>query len=258
DTFTQIHEYLKAFSNKTDLLKNGRIKLGDYVDLAGLVVTGYGSGGAINETTNQDLGGSKGKLLRIIVVGINSFNPHANNAGADYAGGVTSPIPHIVMQFQNIPVTRGMNDTSMAYEGSEMRTYLKANFTEGLKLAGVPMYEGTIIWGPTRKITNTVQNGTDTITDTLWLPTEREIFNSRTYSNDTYETPADQAYLEYYTGDPERVKYNTGEDQQWYWESSPFGGNSLRGCAVNPNGSAGNGAGTVSYAGGVAPAFCVK
>ncbi|MDR2864116.1 MAG: hypothetical protein LBV68_00715 [Spirochaetaceae bacterium] len=257
DTFTQIHEYLRAFSGKTDLLKNGKIKLGDYVDLAGLKVTGTGSGGEINETTNTPIdGGAHGYLLRIMVVGINSFNPQANGR-TNYAGGVTPAIPHIVMQFQNIPGKRMINITATAYEGSAMQTYLTGNFTDGLKLAGVPMSDGTIIWGPTREITNTAQNGTDPITDTLWLPTEWEMFNENFESNGTYEKLANQAYLEYYTDPLTRIKYGKGGGTgAEYWEASPYRVSAAGCCNVDGNGIATFGGLAASI--GFAPAFCVK
>jgi hypothetical protein len=53
---------------------NNIIRLDDWIDLeAGLTVSAYGSGGGGFTASNQDLGGY-GKLLRLIVVGINSFH----------------------------------------------------------------------------------------------------------------------------------------------------------------------------------------
>jgi uncharacterized protein YjdB len=257
DTFTAIHEYLKAFSGNPDLLKNGKIKLGDYVELANLAVAAYPSGQG--EITAGSLVLQPNRR-RLMVVGINSFNPGANGK-ASYVGGVTPAIAHIVMQFKDFPSNHYMNGTSTntgGYKESSMRKYLVAYggstgvFSIGLEAAGVPLSNGAIIWTPKRYVANggSGSPAVDGIEDKIWLPTAREMFNSPSGSA-ICEAENNQAYLEYYDSPARRKKSSGG-----YWEASPYGGGSTVFCTVNSDGSA-----NLSTAGselGVAPAFCIK
>jgi hypothetical protein len=220
----------------------------------------------------------KGKMQRLIVVGINSFNGKNNNN-----------TQHVVFQFQNIPVRRRMNPKSEnnphgtnegGYKESEMRKYLTGNFLSGLTTtAGVP--DG-VLWAPAR-VLSAGQNGTgyDKVSDLLWLPTEREMFQGGTGVHEDgktlgpfsayEETAENQARLEYYSSNESRVKVykaNSGYPAvmltgtygpcgNWYWESSAhYGTGALSFCAVRTIGAAGNDG--ASVAGGCAPAFCVK
>jgi hypothetical protein len=198
-------------------------------------------------------------MLRLIVVGINSFQPNEPYNVPENAG-----VGHVVFQFQNVPVGRRMNETNTnkgGYAASEMREYLVGidgnggKFLEGLKTAGVPE---DVLWAPVRYVANGYDDtprDTDKLTDLLWLPTEWELFGSQTQSF-AAETEENQARLKYYTGDEYRIKF-IGNSPPWnYWESSSFFGDSSMFCGVGRTGYPG-GYGADS-AGGVAPAFCVQ
>jgi hypothetical protein len=101
----------------------------------------------------MDLADGHGNLLRLIVVGINSF--HSKDK---YTVTANNGVPHLVFQFQNIPVSRRMNMSDSnggGYAASEMRKYLipvdgdtDANsgaFLTGLLDAGVPK---AVMWAP--------------------------------------------------------------------------------------------------------------
>ncbi|MDR1786565.1 MAG: DUF6273 domain-containing protein [Spirochaetaceae bacterium] len=242
------------------------IVLGDWVDLASLTVEDYEGDGAISIGFNKDLS-DHGTLLRLIVVGKNSFHSGKGVGGA-YNIEANDATPHLVFQFQNIPGTRRMeaaNTNSNGYIGSEMQTYLvgagaNANkgtegFLKGLIAAGVPE---DIIFAPTRYIANKGEGANRTVADKLWLPTEMEIFGGRYFSNSEWEKNTEQARLEYYSDNNRRVKYPeeptlSGEP---YWLASPFSSNSTSFCSVDSSGKSGdNGNATSEY--GVAPAFCV-
>jgi hypothetical protein len=263
------------------------IKLGDYIDLeGGLSVAAYNDAGGFtlsaedglktittdeNATSNPNY---SGKLLRLIVVGINSFKDINGNDAT----------PHVVFQFQNIPVLRRMMPTNNinkgGYAASEMREYLSpvsgkdgsGKFLAGLKDAGVPE---TVLWAPRRAmVAGYIGEGFTTIPieDMLWLPTEWEMFGRMSQSNDYTETDANEGRLDYYHNEgtgpyPRRVKYYssvldnngvpTDSDGKGckYWEASLAVG-MLPFCAVVNNGSAGDS--FVWNAEGCAPAFCVK
>jgi hypothetical protein len=100
-------------------------------------------------------------------------------------------------------------------------------------------------------------DGTHTIQDKLWLPTVREMFgDNRRYTNDTYETAANQARLEYYTSDAVRMKYDADNSRMWYWLASPYSASAADFCNVNHTGITGSY--DASSVGGCAPAFCVR
>jgi hypothetical protein len=252
--FNELHAYIqKGGLAETDNV----IKLGDWIDLeGGLAVAAYGGsdnkgGGAFVHDAAKAVqavtynGADWGTLCRLIVVGVNSFNGKNGNS-----------TPHVVFQFQNIPVTRRMNSGNTntgGYASSEMRTYLTGNFLTGLNNAGVP--DG-VLWGPERYLSAGVDGtGTTKITDKLWLPTEREMSGSDNYiySADG-ETEANQARLEYYTDDSICVKLS-GLSAMWYWTGSAYSGSSASFCSVASNGISPYS--SASSAGGVAPAFCV-
>jgi hypothetical protein len=190
------------------------IKTGDWIDLeGGLAVKAYGGtdgkgGGGFDHNaakameqvrvTFGDDTAPWGRLCRLVVVGVNSFHSGKEGYNGAYTIEENDGTPHVVFQFQHIPVVRRMNaaDTSEGgYAASEMREYLTGNFLAGLKNAGVP--EG-VLWAPKRVLSKGPNGaGSVTLSDKLWLPTEAEMFGYRIFSADD-ETAGNQAWFEYY------------------------------------------------------------
>jgi hypothetical protein len=249
-TFNAVHAFLQTCNNGNAEGRRERIAqrimLGDWVDLPHLTVLGDAGGGAIN-TNNVDLGGN-GKLLRLIVVGIDSFVKTNKYAPA-----------HVVFQFQNIPGTHRMNPGDYnggGYKASEMRQYVTGSFLRGLVSAGVP--EG-VLYAPTRYIANNdgeYATAVDALADWLWLPTEWEVNGDNYGSNDKWETAANQARLDYYDERTKWGKYTRNGRHQWYWRASP--GEFGMFCAIFYPDDEVVGLNDASLMGGVAPAFCVK
>ncbi|GHU02048.1 hypothetical protein FACS1894147_03110 [Spirochaetia bacterium] len=248
--FNAIHEFLQTCNgkpNSADVIRS-RIRTGDYLDLPALTVQADAGGGGFS-AVNTSLG-EHGTLLRLIVVGVDSFGK--TNSGAP---------AHVVFQFQNVPVDHRMNPTvtnAGGYAKSEMRSYLTTRFLPGMVAAGLPE---SIIWAPTRYIANGGEKATaaDALADKLWLPTEMELFGSNAVSNKAYETAQNQARLEFYDSTAKRMKYNleyNGDYGMWYWEASPYSASAAYFCNVNSYGDAYNA--TASAVGGCAPAFCVR
>jgi hypothetical protein len=188
-----------------------------------------------------------GSLVRLIVVGVNSF--HSNgNYNDDAAKAANDGVPHVVFQFQNLPGFRRMNasDTTGGYAASEMRKYLvgedgvSGNFLTGLLNAGVPK---DLMWAPLRHV------GGASLQDLLWLPTARGMGGTQGSS----ETVANQAWLEYYGNATNRIKRDSNGTASGYWVGSSDG---TQFYSIN---SAGNFVTTSSptTAYGVAPAFCI-
>jgi hypothetical protein len=291
DTFNTLSAFIQDGGLSNSETSNV-IKLGDYIDLeGGLKVDAYNGYGAIGigagtsqgqagwvitvgdyATYNRDY---SGVFLRLIVVGINSFNRVTESS---------NNTPHVVFQFQNIPGKRRMNssnDNTGGYPASEMRKYLtpldgvegSGKFLNGIITAGVPE---AVLWAPARNVTaGSYDSGrtTATISDALWLPTEWEIFGSRTYSPSGTETNTNQARLEYYqvntsdTTDSDakarwrRIKYwstwpnDTGSGLA-YFSSGPYPSSTGSFCAVDASGAAHVTVANFAY--GFAPAFCVQ
>ncbi|GMO40747.1 MAG: hypothetical protein Ta2F_16750 [Termitinemataceae bacterium] len=233
-SFKAVHNYIqKAFTVSTTEAQSV-IKLGNYIDLKYLKVELYsGSTSADDGYINATSG------LRLIVIGINSFNgKNGNNT------------PHVVFHFKDIPGEHKMNNSNVnttGYLDSAMCNYIVNDFLTGLENAGVP---DEVLWPPNRIVASRGNEtpAEQTITDKLWLPTSWEM---GTLSG-SIETSSNQvSFTEYYKGEPERIK-NGG----WYWLASPYSGSGTGFCSVGSGGRAGsNNAATV---GGVAPAFCVK
>ncbi|GHV64989.1 hypothetical protein AGMMS49587_18470 [Spirochaetia bacterium] len=219
DAFTAVHT---AIQDGTYLTK---IALGDYIDLDSLTITGS------DTITDKDLGSPgewdyHGRLLRLIVVGINSFKRDGTGEpGTVNANNPSGGPDHVVFQFQNIPVKHDMNatDTNVGgYLGSAMRTYITGDFLTGLQTT--TGLTNDMLWAPARKVSQggDPEAGTDTITtDTLWLPTVWEMFGSNgLVSSPTSETVTNQARLEYYaTG--AFLKYDSSDNCSSYWLASP-------------------------------------
>jgi hypothetical protein len=275
-TFNAVHAYLQS-KTPAEVVSEGKIKVGDYIDLESLSIQGYPTNieenGSVTIRANQDITpsslpfpGYEGKLLRLIGVGINSFN--ANGA---FTGNDNGSDAHIVFQFQNIPVKRTMEATltnANGYFGSQMRTYLLNRFYVGLREAGVPMNE--IVWAPKRYVANKGGGeGTtpELIEDKIWLPTEWEMAGTGEYSDPVCETEENQARLEYYTNNSEednsksRAKYNASSIRTNYWLATPSKSNTDAFCEIYyypTSGNSPNAATGANSMGGVAPAFCVK
>jgi hypothetical protein len=247
-TFNAVHAFLQTCNGgnaggRRERIAR-RIMLGDWIDLPYLAVQGDGGSESI-DTENTDLGGN-GKLLRLIVAGIDSFAATNKDAPA-----------HIVFQFQNAPGEYRMNASATnlgGYRESEMRHYLTSKFLRGLVAAGAP--EG-VLYAPTRYSANSGKwaSAADALADWLWLPTERELFGRNEDSNKTWETAANQARLEYYEGNGQRTKYNDDGAVVW-WGASPYAGSATDFCYVEDDGTALYL--SASNAGGCAPAFCVR
>jgi hypothetical protein len=265
DTFNALHWFIQADGlSQTDV----KVALGDWVELSGLTVAAYGTGSNTGGFTQTDT-----SKLRLIVAGINSFQSGRGvkddtgtatvngESGGQYAETANDGTPHVVFQFLHPPGKRRMEEgytNTNGYAGSEMRKYLvsvenddaSGAFLAGLTAAGVPQ---DVLWAPVRSIANKGSaDDIHTVTDLLWLPTEREMFGANGSSVAAYETAENQARLEYYT----TSQSHPGNSGTLYWLASPTASGNGTFCYFLPSGNVGS---MPTNAGcGVAPALCVK
>jgi hypothetical protein len=120
-----------------------------------------------------------------------------------------------------------------------------------------------VLWAPKRVLSAGADGtGSVTLSDLLWLPTEREMFGPEIYFSSNGETADNQARLAYYTDDSTRIKawqgwYPETDLSDDYWTGSAFFHNSYAFCAVLFDGSTSYFEANYSFLLGVAPAFCV-
>ncbi|GHU86717.1 hypothetical protein FACS189476_00440 [Spirochaetia bacterium] len=218
---------------------------GDYIDLPSLTIAGYGT---IYDKDLGTPGGTNyhGRLLRLRVVGINLFNGINGNS-----------TPHVVFQFQNIPVNHTMNPTmnnAGGYAASGMRSFLTGAFLTGLKaVTGLD----DMLWGPRRLVANGGINatGTNMIDDTLWLPTLWEMTGISGISSSAPREPPGTSQVQLQYNGSTKIKYNNNNTAISYWLASPQGYYSWK--LINSVGAT-----TINEADvinkGCVPAFCVK
>jgi hypothetical protein len=253
DTFNAVSAYLRG-KTAAQVLSEGHIQLGDWIDLPSITVGTATVNDQAITPASLPFDGYEGRLLRLIVVGINSFN---EGQGGSYTGNGNGTAAHLVFQFQNLPFAHRMSSgwsRESGYAAREMRAWITGDFLTGLKNAGVPE---NVLWGPKRYVANGGPNATaaDEITDTLWLPTEREICGVNFWSHSTWETAANQARLAYYDTSSKFIKHDSGNGTTYYWLSST-GSYSYLVCCVTPDGLAYETYGETRR--GCAPAFCVR
>ncbi|MDR2865439.1 MAG: Ig-like domain-containing protein [Spirochaetaceae bacterium] len=275
ETFSRLHIYLQSRQKQVGSIRDV-IMLGDYIDLPFLHVAGYpdddttpGYGKIALDYADTTI--TNKNVLRLIVVGINSFNAQGEYGGSGNMepGGPDPAMAHIVMQFLDLPLSsRRMNKerTSIGgYAMCEMRQYLVdykrsgGNFSRGLEAAGVPVTTDSI-WAPKRYVSAGGLDATaaDLIEDKLWLPTDREMFGTYNNNSTSYETVANQARLEYYADSSLRVKKTTEGTASYYWNASPRSGQNINFCIISAGGSPTGSSEANVLTNGIAPAFCVR
>lgn len=182
----------------------------------------YSTGGQkwfnMNHSSNTNSGGWKGCDLRYDVLG--STNSNNNDAGTTTA---TSPV----------------SGTLMAALPSDLRAVMK------------PM---TIYTDNTGGGSNTASYVTASV-DYLPLLAEFEIFGTRSYANSAEQNYQQQ--YQYYKNGNSKVKYrhSSTSSTAFWWERSPYYGDSIDFCGVGAYGGASGG--SAGYSDGLAPAFRV-
>ena len=232
---TTVAEVMKILHNKC----NGEGKadfsglmIGDYLDLPSLTV------GGTTYTWNAAY-----RNLRIVISGFNHYiycgYPNENKKN------------HILWTFRNIVLQKRMNATDTnagGYRASELKKYLDEVFAAGLgKELGSSGYLYTIMRAISKK------GDTEFVTNTVFLPTEVEVFGAPTYGDDQIAWNTNIQYPIYRDSSFYRVKKYNGV-RVWWWEGTPTASGSTPFCSVGYGGNVAHGG--ASHGGGVAPAFC--
>lgn len=155
----------------------------------------------------------------------------------------------VTVQLKNCLNEKGyMNSTdtnSGGWEGSARRTWCNNTFK-----SSIPSTIRTLIRNVNKKNYKVYNSTTlSTTSDSCFLLSETEIFGSKTYSAGATEG----TQYEYYKTSSNRVK-QVNDSNYWWWERSPYSGNSYGFCGVDSSGYASGG--YASGAIGLAPGFC--
>ena len=232
-TVAEVMEILHNKCNGEGQADFSGLMIGDYLDLPSLTV------GGTTYTWNAAY-----RNLRIVISGFN----HYIYCGRDDVNKKN----HILWTFRNIVLQKRMNatDTNVGgYMASELKKYLDGAFAVGLGNAlGSSGYLYTILRAISKK------GATAFVTNTVFLPTEVEVFGVPTFGDDQIAWNTNIQYPIYRDSSFYRVKkYNGIRD--WWWEGTPAASVSYDFCLVSDSGGS-----TRSFArgdsGGVAPAFC--
>lgn len=201
----------------------------DYLDLASITVDG-----------NTYTWNASYKNLRLMNMGLNVYKG---------AGDTENTQNHVVMQFRNCVLTKRMNATDTntgGYASSELYSWLNDKFKAGL-VAALGNYLYTV-----RRLLST-KSSWAWADDTVFLPTEHEIWGTNVWSEE-WDGGFQAQWPAYKDSAIYKVKKHNGS-RMWWWEATPFKDNAVSFCHVG-RGYANDGNGA-SAAGGVSPAICV-
>ena len=231
-TVAEAMEVLHERCNGEGVADFSGLMIGDYLDLPSLTVDGT------TYTWNATY-----QNLRIVISGFNHYI---------HCGDTENTKNHILWTFKNVVLQRQMNssDTNTGgYNASAMKTYLDGVFALGLGSAlGSSDYLYTISRAISRK------GSTEWVRNTVFLPTEVEVFGVATYGDDQNAWNTNIQYPIYRDSSYYRCKKYNGS-RAWWWEATPNASNSVTFCNVGSDG--GSYHTTASHSnGGVAPAFC--
>lgn len=235
-TVAEVMEILHNKCNGEGKADFSGLMIGDYLDLPSLTV------GGTTYTWNADY-----QNLRIVISGFNHYiycgHPNENKKN------------HILWTFRNVVLQKRMNATDTnagGYGTSELKKYLDEVFEAGLGNAlGSSGYLYTIMRAISKK------GATEFVTNTVFLPTEVEVFGVPTYGDDQFTWNTNIQYPIYRDSSFYRVKTYNGV-RVWWWEGTPVASGSAGSSSFCGVGSYGGGYPATARHdyGGVAPAFC--
>ena len=231
-TVAEAMEVLHERCNGEGVADFSDLMIGDYLDLPSLTVDGT------TYTWNATY-----QNLRIVISGFNHYI---------HCGDTENTKNHILWTFKNVVLQRQMNssDTNTGgYNASAMKTYLDGVFALGL---GSALGSSDYLYTISRAISK--KGSTEWVRNTVFLPTEVEVFGVATYGDDQNAWNTNIQYPIYRDSSYYRCKKYNGS-RAWWWEATPNASNSTGFCGVSYYGSSPTDNASNS-AGGVAPAFC--
>ena len=232
-TVAEVMEILHNKCNGEGKADFSGLMIGDYLDLPSLTVDGT------TYTWNDTY-----RNLRVVISGFNHYIYCGNQDG--------NKKNHILWTFRNVVLQKRMNATDTnagGYGTSELKKYLDGVFAVGL---GNALGSSGYLYTISRAIS--IKGNSAFVTDTVFLPTEVEVFGVPTYGDDQITWNTNIQYPIYRDSSFYRVKTYNGL-RTWLWEGTPVASDSKWFCGINFSGGSYRIIASGDY-GGVAPAFC--
>ena len=194
-TVAEAMEVLHERCNGEGVADFSGLMIGDYLDLPSLTVDGT------TYTWNATY-----QNLRIVISGFNHYI---------HCGDTENTKNHILWTFKNVVLQRQMNssDTNTGgYNASAMKTYLDGVFALGL---GSALGSSDYLYTISRAISK--KSSTEWVRNTVFLPTEVEVFGVATYGDDQNAWNTNIQYPIYRDSSYYRCKKYNGS-RAWWWE----------------------------------------
>jgi hypothetical protein len=216
------------------------LRLGDYIDLPSLTIGADSVNPTVYpaRTINNDY-----NRLRVEIVG---FDDYLN------VGNAAVPTQHhVTMMFKDIPTTAPFNETNITtgdYPGSMLYHWLHEQIEPAL-ISAIGLTPR-----PVDRIIGTVANWAWVGSETIFLPTNVNIFGTTGFSHTNYGTGTQTQFALFAMNPNKKIKKWNGSRYYW-WLAEPSANSSTYFCLACDRGRAGSiGA---SDAHGVVPAFLI-
>lgn len=193
-----------ALRTRADAGNFNGLRLGDYIDVPSMTI----DGSAISNSNQR---------LRFIIAG---FDTYLN------VGDAPTSSHHIVMIAKNCVLQKAMNSTAKnagGYAASELKEYLNNQVKTGLVNA---------IGITPKTVHRLLDNKTDWawLAETVFLPTEVEVFGHQAWSNNKGCSTGSSVQWPLFSEFPQMRIANLNGSRWWWWEASPFTGDSAVFC----------------------------
>ena len=203
-----------ALRTRADAGNFNGLRLGDYIDVSSMTI----DGSAISNSNQR---------LRFIIAGFDTY----------YRVGDTEITQHhIVMVSKNCVFQHAMNSTATntgGYPASELKTWLNDAVKTGLVNA-IGITPKTV-----RRLLDTKGDWAWTA-ETVFIPTEVEVFGHQAWSNNKGYSTGSSVQWPLFSEFPQKRIANWNGSRWWWWEASPYTGDSAHFCGCGTDGNAGS------------------
>ncbi len=201
-----------ALRTRADAGNFDGLRLGDYIDVPSMTI----DGSAISNSNQR---------LRFEIAG---FDTYLN------VGDTPVTSHHILMISKNCVLQKAMNSTATnagGYAASELKAYLNDQVKTGLVNA---------IGITPKTVHRLLDNKTDWawLAETVFLPTEVEVFGHQAWSNNKGYSTGSSVQWPLFAAHPQMRIANWNGSRWWWWEASPYTGDSARFCGCGSYGYA--------------------
>ena len=216
------------------------LRLGDYIDLPSLTIDADSVNPTVYpaRTINNDY-----NRLRVEIVGFD-----------DYLNVGSTAVPyehHVTMMFKDIPTTAPFNETNITtgdYPGSMLFHWLHEQIEPAL-ISAIGLTPR-----PVGRLIGTVANWAWVGSETIFLPTNVNIFGTTGFSYTNYGTGTQTQFALFAMNPNKKIKKRNGSRYYW-WLAEPSAGSSTGFCGADGNGYADIDIASLTF--GVVPAFLI-